>query len=157
MTTEGVDPPSKPDYSRDFDRITAEVFCKWYDNHPTFTRLLVIDCRTPREYDGGHIKGAIRCHPFMESIPELYQKEYQPDTLYIFHCEFSAFRAPAAIREFIQSHAAAKRDRKQLHCFVLDGGFSEFYAPHKEYCVGTYVSEAEGLFFQFPAYRAALP
>jgi rhodanese-related sulfurtransferase len=145
MSSDSRNLPCKPDFTQEFDRITAETFCQVYTNHPAFSKVLVVDCRTEREYNGGHIKGAIRCHPFTDSIPDLYTKEYQPDVLYIFHCEFSAFRAPTAIRQFIKSHADANRDRKTLHCYVLDGGFSEFWDPHKEFCDGTYVTEASGL------------
>ena len=135
------------DYTGDYDRITGDTFCKVYRDHPGFDRVLVVDCRTKGEYDGGHIKGAIRCHPFEKpgNITDLYNREYSPKTLFVFHCEFSAYRAPASIREFTRAHTSAGRDAKDLHAFVLDGGFSQFYGPHQEVCDGKYVSEAECL------------
>jgi rhodanese-related sulfurtransferase len=137
-----IDPPSFPDYfAKNFRRINAETFCQLYDDHPNFDRVLVVDCRTKAEYEGGHIKGAIRRHPFFDDFDSLYPQEYRPTTLFIFHCEFSAYRAPAAITKFQELHKAQGRDPSKLHAFVLDGGFSQFWEPHKEYCVGKYLPE----------------
>jgi rhodanese-related sulfurtransferase len=135
------DPPSFADWSKAFQRITAKTFCQLFDSHPDFQRLLVVDCRTQGEYDAGHIKGAIRRHPFESGFDSLYAEEYSPLTLFVFHCEFSALRGPEAIRRFSELHQAAGRDPTSLHAFVLDGGFSAFYAPHTEYCVGRYATE----------------
>jgi M-phase inducer tyrosine phosphatase len=140
-----INPASFTDYTGTFERISAATFCTIFDHHPNFERVFVIDCRTPAEYKGGHIKTAVRCHPFMDSIPALYREQYNANTLFVFHCEFSAYRAPAAIGQFKGAHAKAGRDPKDLHAFVLDGGFSPFYAPHKDYCVGRYVPEMDCL------------
>lgn len=142
-----VDPESVEDYTGDYRRISGDTFSKFFYDHHGFERVFVVDCRTRGEYDGGHIKGATRCHPFekLGNITELYKREYNPNTLFIFHCEFSAYRAPASIREFIRAHTDAGRPRDQLHAFVLDGGFSQFFAPHQDCCEGRYVSEAECL------------
>jgi rhodanese-related sulfurtransferase len=136
-----IDPPSFADFSKAFRRIKTDTFCQLFDSHPHFDRLLVVDCRSRREYDGGHIKGAIRRHPFESGFDSLYSEEYNPTTLFVFHCEFSAFRAPAAIRKFGELHIAAGKDPSLLHAFVLEGGFSAFYALHRDYCVGRYVTE----------------
>jgi rhodanese-related sulfurtransferase len=136
-----IDPESFVDYTGNFDRISAATFCALVDNHPNFDNVFVCDCRTPGEYNGGHIKTAIRCHPFMESIPDLYKAEYNAKISFIFHCEFSAYRAPAAIVQFQNTHRAAGRPANELHAFVLDGGFSQFHPEHKDYCIGNYVPE----------------
>jgi rhodanese-related sulfurtransferase len=144
MAVEGdssTDPPRFLDYTGQFYRISAATFCQLYDDHPNFDRVFVIDCRTPAEYNGGHIKGAIRCHPFMDNLDEVYASEYREATLFIFHCEFSAYRAPASIMKFKSAHKQAGRSPDTLHAFVLDGGFSQFYEPHKDYCIGKYVPE----------------
>lgn len=60
-----------------------------------YERTLVIDCRFEYEYQGGHIEGALN---FCEK--ELLTKELfragvnSANTLLIFHCEYSAHRAP---------------------------------------------------------------
>jgi rhodanese-related sulfurtransferase len=143
MAGSSIDPPSFDDsFSTRFERITAKTVCALYSHHPNFERVLVVDCRTHAEYEGGHIKGAIRRHPFFDEFDSLYAQEYSATTLFVFHCEFSAYRAPAAIKKFQDLHAAAGRDPASLHAFVLDGGFSEFWGPHREYCVGEYVPES---------------
>lgn len=65
----------------------------------------VIDCRFDYEYEGGHIKGAVNINTTNE-IEEflLGEKALKPSpscsgdnakkTILIFHCEFSAKRAP---------------------------------------------------------------
>jgi M-phase inducer tyrosine phosphatase len=139
-----IDPPSFMDTTSAFRRISADTFCTLVDqHHPNFKKLIVVDCRTKREYDGGHIKGAIRRHPFEGAFYWLYNEIYDPQTLIIFHCEFSAWRAPESIKMFTQQHAAAGRDPATLHAFVLNGGYSEFWPAHKEYCDGGYVQEHE--------------
>jgi M-phase inducer tyrosine phosphatase len=136
-----IDPPSFDDYGRNYRRITASTFCSLFDSHPNFQKLVVVDCRTKGEYDGGHIKGAIRRHPFEEGFDTLYSEIYAPTTLIIFHCEFSAYRAPASIVRFTQQHAEAGGDLSTLHAFVLDGGYSQFWPEHQKYCDGGYVTE----------------
>jgi hypothetical protein len=93
------------------------------------------------EYDDGHIKGAIRRQAFEDDFDSLYPQEYSPTTLFIFRCEHSGYGSPAALTKFRELHKTEGRDPSKLHAFVLDGRFSQFSAPHKEYCVGEYVSE----------------
>jgi rhodanese-related sulfurtransferase len=133
------------DISRKFHRISAKTFCEVFNNHPNFERVLVVDCRSSAEYDAGHIKTAIRCHPTENNtnIPDLYRREYDPNTLFIFHCEFSGYRGPDAINLFIGEHEKAGREREELHGFVLDGGFCDFYEAHKDFCEGYYLRELE--------------
>jgi M-phase inducer tyrosine phosphatase len=136
-----IDPPSFPDSSGRYRRITANTFCSLFNDHSNFKTLVVVDCRTQGEYDGGHIQGAIRRHPFEDGFDTLYSEIYDPTTLIIFHCEFSAYRAPASINRFIKQHAEAGGDPAALHVFVLDGGYSQFWPQHKGFCDGGYVSE----------------
>jgi M-phase inducer tyrosine phosphatase len=138
-----VDVPSFEDYTKQYRRISGDTFCAIHDSHPAFKSVVTVDCRTKREYKGGHIKGAIRVHPFLDNFGLLYPRVYDPETLFVFHCEFSAYRAPAAIKQFYAQHARARRDKRDLHAFVLDGGFSRFWQEHPTYCVGTYIAESE--------------
>ena len=60
-----------------------------------YEKTVIIDCRFEYEYQGGHIEGALN---FCEK--ELLTKElfssgaFPSNTLLIFHCEYSAHRAP---------------------------------------------------------------
>jgi rhodanese-related sulfurtransferase len=149
MTASSIDPPSFLDHAHKFRRISADTFCSLYDHHPNFDRILVVDCRTMAEYDCGHIKGAVRRHPFFDDFNSLYDQEYSPTTLFIFHCEFSAIRGPTAIKRFQEQHACAGGTPSTLHAFVLDGGFCDFWAAHPDYCDGQYLSEAACLRAKF--------
>jgi rhodanese-related sulfurtransferase len=144
-----IDPPSFLDHAKKFRRISADTFCSVYDHRPKFDRILVVDCRTEAEYDGGHIKGTDRQCPFFEEFDSLYDQEYSPMTLFIFHCEFSAIRAPSAIRKFQDQHVCPDGTPSTLHAFVLDGGFCDFWAAHPAYCDGQYISEAACLSAKF--------
>jgi M-phase inducer tyrosine phosphatase len=90
-----MDPPSFPDAKWAFRRITAATFCDLLEHHPAFARLVVLDCRSQAEYECGHITGAKNCHPYDCDFDCLYDSEYDPTTLFVFHCEFSAGRASA--------------------------------------------------------------
>ncbi|OHT00151.1 hypothetical protein TRFO_33220 [Tritrichomonas foetus] len=134
-------------------RITAETFCQVFDDHSQFTDFVIIDCRSKREYDGGHIKGAIRCHPFEnpQNIPNLYQKIWKPGCLYVFHCEFSMYRGPNAYHIFKECHEKSPNAGEQLNAYVLDNGFSDFYCEkHKPYIDGIYVKEGLGWMYAGP-------
>jgi M-phase inducer tyrosine phosphatase len=141
MAEADIDPPSLEYFSQCYRRITADTFCSFFDSRPGFDSMLVIDCRSAPEYEGGHIKGAIRRHPFEAGFDALYSEVYSPTTLFIFHCEYSFLRGPVSIARFIQQHMEAGRDRATLHAFVLDGGYREFWPAHREYCEGGYVPE----------------
>ena len=87
-------PPGEPDsLPRITDTTLIDVLNGEFSH--VFDRTVVIDCRFEYEYEGGHIEGALN---FCEK--ELLTKElftsgaFTPNTLLIFHCEYSAHRAP---------------------------------------------------------------
>lgn len=59
-----------------------------YDN------IIIIDCRFEYEYEGGHIDGAINYNDKEFLAENLFNKEMKPNTALVFHCEYSAHRAP---------------------------------------------------------------
>ena len=124
-------------------RISGQTFCQLFDDHSQFDDFFIVDCRTEREYEGGHIKTAIRCHPLENSknIPNLYHKFWSSNACFIFHCEFSSIRGPTAYRLFLTEHNNSANSNQSFNTFILDGGYSEFYAEHEDYCIGTYVAE----------------
>jgi rhodanese-related sulfurtransferase len=133
-----VGPPSLRQPDDTYPGITAHQLCAIYEKHPEFDRLLVVDCRTEREYNAGHIKGAVRRHPFDTNFDQLYAEEYSPTTLFVFHCEFSASRGPRAICRFMRLHADAGRQGNTLHAVLLLGGYTAFFRLHSELCEGAY-------------------
>ena len=61
-----------------------------------YDRSMVIDCRFEYEYKGGHIDGAINFNNKEELASTLFNDPASGKTLLIFHCEYSAHRAPIA-------------------------------------------------------------
>ena len=60
-----------------------------------YDQLLIVDCRFEYEFEGGHIDGAIN-HNDKENLANLLMAPGSSDgrSLLIFHCEYSACRAP---------------------------------------------------------------
>lgn len=84
---------SKDDTLRRIDKATL---CQVMDGEykDKYDELMVVDCRFEYEYEGGHISGAVNVNS-TESLEKLFF--HTPKTeklLIIFHCEFSAHRAP---------------------------------------------------------------
>ena len=63
-------------------------YCKYYD------RSIVVDCSFEYEYKGGHIDGAINVNNKEELASQLLEMAHTEKTLLVFHCEYSAHRAP---------------------------------------------------------------
>ncbi|KAH3761833.1 M-phase inducer phosphatase 1 [Pelomyxa schiedti] len=114
-----------------------------------FSGFLVVDCRFPYEYSGGHIKGSVSLHTtdgldkffFHGGINDLFPCVQEQNIAVIFHCEFSSQRAPSAF------HVIRNKDRtlnmEQYprllfpHMYILDGGYNSFYTQYKALCSPT--------------------
>ena len=126
----------------DLKSITAEtmakVLNKEYDD--TIEKTVIVDCRYPYEYEGGHIKGAINLYTHKEILDEFihenghlkYQsKDSSKRTVIIFHCEFSSERGPRMsrfLRNTDRDHN--KESYPNLHypeLYLLHNGYKEFY------------------------------
>uniref|UniRef100_A0A8C6TE08 protein-tyrosine-phosphatase n=1 Tax=Neogobius melanostomus TaxID=47308 RepID=A0A8C6TE08_9GOBI len=83
-------------------------------------QLIIIDCRYPYEFEGGHIKGALNLHQedqvedFLLKRPILPSNEDKRVVL-VFHCEFSS----EAMNEY------PKLNYPEL--YILKGGYKEFF------------------------------
>ncbi|KAM6345505.1 M-phase inducer phosphatase 2 [Podargus strigoides] len=102
---------------------------------------VVVDCRYPYEYEGGHIKGAINL-PLAQDAEELLLKKplvplrASKRVILIFHCEFSLERGPRMCR-FIREKDRACNEYPHLHypeLYVLKGGYREFFPQYQTYC-----------------------
>ncbi|GAA5968099.1 hypothetical protein JCM11641_003730 [Rhodosporidiobolus odoratus] len=116
---------------------------------------IIIDCRFDYEYDGGHINGAINLseHADIEarllnisSPPEPSTSECAPrdgKTVLVFHCEFSAKRAPTSAKYLRNQdrlkNFAAYPNIHYPEVYVLQGGYEAFYKTFPERCIGGYV------------------
>ena len=77
-------------------RITRETMVEVLDGNynRNYDRSLIVDCRFEYEYQGGHIDGAINYTDKEQLADHLFGLSSSEHTLVIFHCEYSACRAP---------------------------------------------------------------
>ncbi|KAM3928701.1 M-phase inducer phosphatase 1 [Leptodactylus fuscus] len=103
-------------------------------------RCVIIDCRYPYEYEGGHIRGAINL--FMEQEVEDYllknpfQAQDSKRVIIIFHCEFSSERGPRMCK-FLREKDRDINEYPSLHypeLYILLGGYKDFFQKFKPFC-----------------------
>ncbi|KAM4705220.1 M-phase inducer phosphatase 1 [Rhinophrynus dorsalis] len=109
-----------------------------YDS--SIERYVIIDCRYPYEYEGGHIKGAINLHMEQEAEEYLLKDPILPSdskrVILIFHCEFSSERGPRMCK-FLREKDRDLNEYPHLHypeLYILQGGYKEFFKKHKAFC-----------------------
>ncbi|KAI6036078.1 hypothetical protein BKA83DRAFT_104154 [Pisolithus microcarpus] len=116
-----------------------------FDNQ--IERFFVIDCRFDYEYGGGHIPGAININT-TQGVEEFLLGAGKPKpcisgdaskkTVLVFHCEFSAKRAPTFAKH-LRSHDRAMNNHlyPKIHypeVYILEGGYCEYYKQSGERC-----------------------
>lgn len=104
-------------------------------------RLIVIDCRYPYEFEGGHIKGALNLHQedqvedFLLKNPIIPRCE-DKRVVVVFHCEFSSERGPRMCR-FVRERDRALNEYPKLHypeLYILKGGYKDFFPYFQAQC-----------------------
>ncbi|KAI9501681.1 Rhodanese-like domain-containing protein, partial [Coemansia spiralis] len=115
----------------------SELFAGQFDD--LYDEKIVVDCRFPYEYEGGHIAGAVNA-PTPEALEKLLLDRPRSDrrVVVVLHCEYSIQRAPS-----MASHLR-RRDREvnmhrypYLHypeIYVLKGGYRHFFGTHRLQC-----------------------
>ncbi|KAM9354396.1 M-phase inducer phosphatase 2 [Pholidichthys leucotaenia] len=104
-------------------------------------KVIVIDCRYPYEFEGGHIKGALNLHQEDQVEDFLLKSPIVPSCpdkriVIIFHCEFSSERGPRMCR-FVRSRDRTLNEYPKLHypeLYILKGGYKEFYPHFQSQC-----------------------
>lgn len=127
---------------QDLKAISADTMANLLEGKfdKTLERFLVVDCRYPYEYEGGHISGAINIFD-QDSLQEKFFSSPNPQDgvdhlVVIFHCEFSSERGPKLMR-FMRNH---DRDANQYptlsypEIYLLEGGYSAFFRQHPTLC-----------------------
>ncbi|XP_045713331.1 M-phase inducer phosphatase 1 isoform X3 [Phyllostomus hastatus] len=102
--------------------------------------FVIIDCRYPYEYEGGHIKGAVNLHMEEEVEDFLLKKPIVPAdgkrVIVVFHCEFSSERGPRMCR-YVRERDRLGNEYPKLHypeLYVLKGGYKEFFLKCQSHC-----------------------
>ncbi|KAG6016559.1 hypothetical protein E4U43_003522 [Claviceps pusilla] len=145
MDIEEVHEPALPHFLPDdpsdtIPRIDKETLLDVLDGKYAehFDQKMVIDCRFEYEYDGGHIEGAVNHNDKELLATQLFETPMSGRTLLIFHCEYSAHRAPLMARH-VRSHDRTVNAESYPYLtypevYILDGGYSAFFAHHPGRC-----------------------
>ena len=121
-------------------RITQETMVEVLNHRYSsqFENIKVIDCRFEYEYAGGHIENAVNFNDKQQLANELFNTPQSSSTLLIFHCEYSVHRAPRTAK-FIRGHDRSVNVANYPFLtypdvYILEGGYSKFYASHLSRC-----------------------
>lgn len=130
-------PPNEPD---SLPRITDTTLIGVLngDYSHVYDKTVIVDCRFEYEYEGGHIDGALNFCDKEQLAEELFKPSFPPNTLLVFHCEYSAHRAPLMAKFVRNRDRLVNQDRYPLltypEVYILDGGYSSFYESHRTRC-----------------------
>lgn len=121
-------------------RITKETMISVLDGHfdHLYEKRVVIDCRFEYEYSGGHIEGAVNFNDKEKLGAQLFDIEPTPKALLIFHCEYSAHRAPLMAKYIRNKDRAVNAESYPAltypEAYILDGGYSNFFKDYRLRC-----------------------
>ncbi|XP_027559405.1 M-phase inducer phosphatase 1 [Neopelma chrysocephalum] len=103
-------------------------------------QCVIMDCRYPYEYEGGHIKGAINLHMEEDVENYLLKRPIEPAenkrVIVVFYCEFSSERGPRMCR-FVREQDRLSNEYPSLHypeLYVLKGGYKDFFSRCRSFC-----------------------
>lgn len=103
-----------------------------------YEKRVIIDCRFEYEYLGGHIDGAVNFNDKERLATQLLEVEPTSSALLIFHCEYSAHRAPLVAKFIRNRDRTVNADRYPAltypEVYILDGGYSSFYKDYRHRC-----------------------
>lgn len=121
-------------------RISREVFVDLLDGKYSehFDQKMIIDCRFEYEYEGGHIDGAVNYNDKDLLSSQLLKTPMDGRTLLVFHCEYSAHRAPLMARHIRSEDRTVNAEHYPRltypEVYILDGGYSAFFSEHRARC-----------------------
>ncbi|PPQ99928.1 hypothetical protein CVT24_009563 [Panaeolus cyanescens] len=109
----------------------------------------IIDCRFDYEYNGGHIPGAVNINttsqieelllgPSLTKPRPSVSGDSQRKTVLVFHCEFSAKRAPTFAKHLrakdraLNNHAYPKIHYPEV--YILEGGYCQYFKHNGNRC-----------------------
>ena len=121
-------------------RITKETMISVLDGHYDhfYEKRVVIDCRFEYEYEGGHVEGAVNFNDKEKLAAQLFDLEPTSKALLIFHCEYSAHRAPLMAKYIRNKDRAVNAEcypsLTYPEAYILDGGYSNFFKSHRMRC-----------------------
>lgn len=121
-------------------RITKDTLLEVLDGKfdGEFDQRMIVDCRFEYEFEGGHIDGAVNYNDKEHLASQLFENALPGKTLLIFHCEYSAHRAPIMARHIRKQDRTANVEHYPKltypEVYLLEGGYSAFFAEHRGRC-----------------------
>ncbi|RYP26474.1 hypothetical protein DL768_011708 [Monosporascus sp. mg162] len=145
MDVEEAQEPSLPhffseDQNDNIPRINRDTFIDLMQGRYSdrYDQKIVIDCRFEYEYEGGHIDGAVNYNDKELLAKHLFETPMPGRTLLVFHCEYSAHRAPMMARHIRAEDRTINAEfyprLSYPEVYILDGGYSEFFNEHRDLC-----------------------
>ncbi|XP_048407250.1 cell division cycle 25 homolog d isoform X3 [Stegostoma tigrinum] len=102
---------------------------------------IIVDCRYPYEYNGGHIKGALNLYTEEQLISTFFPSQASPCPrkhcrVIIFHCEFSSERGPKFCRSLrrMDRNANVYPNLCFPELYILKNGYKEFFQEFATFC-----------------------
>lgn len=129
-----------PDDQGALPRITRDTMIDVLDGkHNTkYNKMVIVDCRFEYEYEGGHIEGAVNFNDKEKLASQLFDIEPTENALLVFHCEYSAHRAPLMAKFIRNKDRTVNAERYPAltypETYILDGGYSSFFKDHAPRC-----------------------
>lgn len=128
------------DQNDNIPRISRATFLDLLDGkfNERYDQKVVVDCRFEYEYEGGHIDGAVNYNDKELLARHLFETPMEGRTLLVFHCEYSAHRAPSMARHVRSEDRTANAELYPRltypDVYILDGGYNEFFNQHRNRC-----------------------
>lgn len=103
---------------------------------------VIVDCRFPFEYQGGHINTAVNFWTMERTVANFLHTPIIDITSgaripIIFHCEFSSVRAPTMfkyLRDLDNEITFGNPNLIYPELYVMEKGYEKFYAEHPDDC-----------------------
>lgn len=124
--------PTVQGYHSDLKYITTETLHATISGEQTCEKnIIIVDCRYPYEYEGGHIKGSMNLYTREQITKQFISAQNVHNSILLFHCEFSSERAPKLCRYLREQDRSVHSDcYPQLYypeMYVLHGGYKSFF------------------------------
>lgn len=125
-----------------FRRISPKQMIRIFEKHTQQSfndKYILIDCRYPFEYNGGHVKYALNFYNPDNVAQLFYNDKNEPlhNRIPIFYCEFSQKRGPSMANALRKVDREANMTRYPYVAFaemyVIDKGYKQFYSAAKKY------------------------
>ncbi|CDW59549.1 M-phase inducer phosphatase [Trichuris trichiura] len=133
--------PRVPDLPQISDTVLVELIEGQFQD--SIASFLIIDCRYPYEYNGGHIRTAVNVHTaqdFNHVFFDTGKVEHIKNgrNIIIFYCEYSLERGPAMFRRLRDADRVKHKLQYPMlqypEMYLLSGGYKKFFNNHANMC-----------------------